>query len=110
MKHSAGVGSLKKNEKSIQDVLYTESFFFFSLPKCLSMQTVCLYSLLYQSLSQAYVDLPSVVIFEPYNPRINLEGKEVIAYHSSAVALKEWITKLMEQPLENRISVLKPGV
>uniref|UniRef100_A0A9J8DBA1 RING-type E3 ubiquitin transferase n=2 Tax=Cyprinus carpio TaxID=7962 RepID=A0A9J8DBA1_CYPCA len=71
-------------------------------------------SLLDQSQSleflKAYVDLPSVVIFEPYNPRINLEGKEVIAYHSSAVALKEWITKLMDHPLENRISVLKPGV
>ncbi|XP_042614068.1 E3 ubiquitin/ISG15 ligase TRIM25-like [Cyprinus carpio] len=70
-------------------------------------------SLLDQSQSleflKAYVDLPSVVIFEPYNPRINLEGKEVIAYHSSAVALKEWITKLMDHPLENRISVLKPG-
>uniref|UniRef100_A0A8C2H5D6 RING-type E3 ubiquitin transferase n=1 Tax=Cyprinus carpio TaxID=7962 RepID=A0A8C2H5D6_CYPCA len=59
---------------------------------------------------KASVDLPSVVNFEPHNPRVNVESKEVIAYHSSAVALKEWITKLMEQPLENRISVLKPGL
>lgn len=56
------------------------------------------------------MDLPSVVNFEPHNPRVNVESKEVIAYHSSAVALKEWITKLMDHPLENRISVLKPGV
>ncbi|XP_016370195.1 E3 ubiquitin/ISG15 ligase TRIM25-like isoform X5 [Sinocyclocheilus rhinocerous] len=59
---------------------------------------------------KASVDLPSVVNVEPYNPRMNVESKEVIAYHSSAVALKEWVTKLMEQPLENRISVLKPGL
>ncbi|XP_043098364.1 E3 ubiquitin/ISG15 ligase TRIM25 isoform X4 [Puntigrus tetrazona] len=57
---------------------------------------------------KASVDLPSVVNFEPHNPRMNVEGKEVIAYHSTAVALKEWITKLMEKPLENRICVLKP--
>ncbi len=56
------------------------------------------------------MDLPSVVNFEPQNPRMTVESKEVIAYHSSAVALKDWITKLMEQPLEKRISVLKPGV
>ncbi|XP_056315840.1 E3 ubiquitin/ISG15 ligase TRIM25 [Danio aesculapii] len=69
-------------------------------------------SLLDQSQSltflKASIDLPSVINFEPYNPRMNLDGKEVIAYHSSAVALKEWITKLMEQSTENRISVLKP--
>ncbi|XP_059427258.1 E3 ubiquitin/ISG15 ligase TRIM25-like isoform X6 [Carassius carassius] len=57
---------------------------------------------------KASVDLPSVVNFEPHNPRVNVESKEVIAYHASAVALKEWITKLMQQPLENRISLLKP--
>lgn len=55
------------------------------------------------------MDLPSVVNFEPYNPRMSVESKEVIGYHSSAVALKEWITKLMEQPTENRIFLLKPG-
>ncbi|XP_059427259.1 E3 ubiquitin/ISG15 ligase TRIM25-like isoform X7 [Carassius carassius] len=59
---------------------------------------------------KASVDLPSVVNFEPHNPRVNVESKEVIAYHASAVALKEWITKLMQQPLENRISLLKPGM
>ncbi|KAK2889093.1 hypothetical protein Q8A67_014468 [Cirrhinus molitorella] len=71
-------------------------------------------SLLDQSQSLAFlkasVDLPSVVNFEPYNPRVNVEGKEVIGYHSSAVALKEWITKLMEQPTEKRIFLLKPGL
>lgn len=59
---------------------------------------------------KASVDLPSVVNFEPYNPRMNVESKEVIAYHSSAVALKEWIIKLIEQPVESRIFVLKPGL
>ncbi|KAK7144600.1 hypothetical protein R3I94_010883 [Phoxinus phoxinus] len=58
---------------------------------------------------KASVDLPSVVNFEPYIPRMTVESKEVVAYHSSAVALKEWITKLMEQPAENRIFALKPG-
>ncbi|KAG1949498.1 E3 ubiquitin/ISG15 ligase TRIM25 [Pimephales promelas] len=58
---------------------------------------------------KASVDLPSVVNFEPHNPRMTVESKEVIAYHSSAVALRDWITKLMEQPTENRIFVLKPG-
>ncbi|XP_016370494.1 E3 ubiquitin/ISG15 ligase TRIM25 isoform X2 [Sinocyclocheilus rhinocerous] len=71
-------------------------------------------SLLDQSQSldflKASVDLPSVVNFEPYNPRISVESKEVIAYHSSAVALKEWITRLMDHPLENRIYVIKPGL
>ncbi|KAI2663480.1 E3 ubiquitin/ISG15 ligase TRIM25 [Labeo rohita] len=71
-------------------------------------------SLLDQSQSLAFlkasVDLPSVVNFEPYNPRMSVESKEVIGYHSSAVALKEWITKLMEQPTENRIFLLKPGL
>ncbi|XP_039529485.1 E3 ubiquitin/ISG15 ligase TRIM25 isoform X3 [Pimephales promelas] len=57
---------------------------------------------------KASVDLPSVVNFEPHNPRMTVESKEVIAYHSSAVALRDWITKLMEQPTENRIFVLKP--
>nr|XP_055054069.1 E3 ubiquitin/ISG15 ligase TRIM25 isoform X8 [Misgurnus anguillicaudatus] len=69
-------------------------------------------SLLDQSQSltflKARVDLPSVVNFEPYNPRINVDSKKVISYHSSAVALKEWIARLLEQPAENRILVLKP--
>nr|XP_055054029.1 E3 ubiquitin/ISG15 ligase TRIM25 isoform X3 [Misgurnus anguillicaudatus] len=70
-------------------------------------------SLLDQSQSltflKARVDLPSVVNFEPYNPRINVDSKKVISYHSSAVALKEWIARLLEQPAENRILVLKPA-
>ncbi|XP_051996470.1 E3 ubiquitin/ISG15 ligase TRIM25 isoform X2 [Xyrauchen texanus] len=69
-------------------------------------------SLLDQSQSLSFlktsVDLPSVVNFEPYSPRINVDSKEVIAYHSSAVALKGWISKILDQPAENRISILKP--
>ncbi|XP_051568018.1 E3 ubiquitin/ISG15 ligase TRIM25-like isoform X2 [Myxocyprinus asiaticus] len=69
-------------------------------------------SLLDQSQSLSFiktsVDLPSVVNFEPYVPRINVDSKEVIAYHSSTVALKAWITKFLDQPAENRIPILKP--
>ncbi|TRY56401.1 hypothetical protein DNTS_034987 [Danionella cerebrum] len=70
-------------------------------------------SLLDQSQSQAFlkdsIELPSVVNFDPYNPRMNVDGKEVIAYHSSTVALKQWLTKLMTHPIEERIFVIKPG-
>ncbi|XP_057218015.1 E3 ubiquitin/ISG15 ligase TRIM25 isoform X2 [Triplophysa rosa] len=58
---------------------------------------------------KASVDLPSVVNFEPYNPRINVDSQGVIAHHSSAVGLKEWITKLLELPAEKRIPLLQAG-
>ncbi|KAA0701472.1 E3 ubiquitin/ISG15 ligase TRIM25 [Triplophysa tibetana] len=58
---------------------------------------------------KASVDLPSVVNFEPKNPRINVDSQGVIAHHSSAVALKEWIAKLLELPPEKRIPLLQPG-
>ncbi|KAL6455712.1 hypothetical protein MHYP_G00355630 [Metynnis hypsauchen] len=57
---------------------------------------------------QTNVDLPSVVSFDPYAPRINLDSKCVIAYHANIVALKELISKILQQPVENRLSFLKP--
>lgn len=59
---------------------------------------------------QASVEMPSVVNFDPYSPRINLDSKRVIAYHSSVVALKEQMNKILREPVENRITLLKPGV
>ncbi|XP_072539430.1 E3 ubiquitin/ISG15 ligase TRIM25 isoform X3 [Salminus brasiliensis] len=57
---------------------------------------------------QASVDMPSVVAFDPYAPRINLDSKAVIAYHACVVSLKEQISKILSQPVENRLSLLKP--
>lgn len=59
---------------------------------------------------QASVEMPSVVNFDPYSPRINLDSKRIIAYHSNIVNLKEQIHKILREPVENRISFLKPGV
>lgn len=56
------------------------------------------------------MEMPSVVSFDPYSPRINLDSKRVIAYHSSIVGLKEQINKILREPVDNRISLLKPGV
>lgn len=56
------------------------------------------------------MELPSVVSFDPYSPRINLDSKCVIAYHSSIVNLKEHISKILREPVENRIFLLKSGV
>ncbi|XP_047669915.1 E3 ubiquitin/ISG15 ligase TRIM25 isoform X4 [Tachysurus fulvidraco] len=58
---------------------------------------------------QASVELPSVVNFDPFSPRINLDSKRVIAYHSNIVNLKEQINKILREPVENRIFLLKPG-
>ncbi|XP_047669914.1 E3 ubiquitin/ISG15 ligase TRIM25 isoform X3 [Tachysurus fulvidraco] len=57
---------------------------------------------------QASVELPSVVNFDPFSPRINLDSKRVIAYHSNIVNLKEQINKILREPVENRIFLLKP--
>ncbi|XP_047669927.1 E3 ubiquitin/ISG15 ligase TRIM25-like isoform X3 [Tachysurus fulvidraco] len=54
---------------------------------------------------QASVELPFVVKFEPYCPRIHLDSQCVIAYHSNIVYLK----KILREPVENRIFLHKPG-
>lgn len=59
---------------------------------------------------QASVQLPSVVNFDPYSPRINLDSKRIIAYHNSVIGLKEQINKILREPVENRIFLLRPGV
>ncbi|XP_053493613.1 E3 ubiquitin/ISG15 ligase TRIM25 isoform X2 [Ictalurus furcatus] len=59
---------------------------------------------------QASVEMPSVVNFDPYSPRINLDSKRVIAYHSSIIGLKEQINKILREPVDNRISLLKPDL
>ncbi|XP_062853432.1 E3 ubiquitin/ISG15 ligase TRIM25 [Trichomycterus rosablanca] len=56
---------------------------------------------------QAMVEMPSVVNFDPYAPRINLDSKNVIAYHSNIVNLKEHISKNLHESVENRISFFK---
>ncbi|XP_041960801.1 E3 ubiquitin/ISG15 ligase TRIM25 isoform X2 [Alosa sapidissima] len=60
------------------------------------------------SFLQASVQLPPNAKFDPYCPRINLDSKAVMAYHSSAVAVKELLNKVLSAPVENRISLLKP--
>ncbi|XP_062401209.1 E3 ubiquitin/ISG15 ligase TRIM25-like isoform X2 [Sardina pilchardus] len=60
------------------------------------------------SFLQAAVQLPPNAKFDPYCPRINLDSKAVIAYHSSAVAVKELLNRVLNAPLESRISLLKP--
>ncbi|XP_053354280.1 E3 ubiquitin/ISG15 ligase TRIM25 isoform X1 [Clarias gariepinus] len=59
---------------------------------------------------QASVEMPSVVNFDPYTPRINLDSKRIIAYHSSIVSLKEHIMRILREPAENRFSILKPDL
>ncbi|KAM4612323.1 E3 ubiquitin/ISG15 ligase TRIM25 isoform 2-T3 [Polymixia lowei] len=73
----------------------------------------CINSLLDQSQTlaflQASVDLPSVVAFEPYTPRINLDTKVVTATQAFAAILKEHLADLFKQPVEARLQMLKPG-
>ncbi|KAI5613760.1 E3 ubiquitin/ISG15 ligase TRIM25 isoform X1, partial [Silurus asotus] len=62
-----------------------------------------------QAFLQASVEMPSVLNFDPYSPRINLDSKRLIAYHSCIVSLKEQVNKILREPVENRISLLRPG-
>ncbi|XP_020509905.2 E3 ubiquitin/ISG15 ligase TRIM25 [Labrus bergylta] len=57
---------------------------------------------------QASFDLPRVVNFDPYAPRINLDTKKVTATQAFAAALKEHLTELFKQPVEDRLLALKP--
>ncbi|KAM7009678.1 E3 ubiquitin/ISG15 ligase TRIM25-like [Tautogolabrus adspersus] len=58
---------------------------------------------------QASFDLPRVVNFDPYPPRINLDTKKVTATQDFAAALKEHLTEILKQPVEARLLALKPG-
>ncbi|XP_023262653.1 E3 ubiquitin/ISG15 ligase TRIM25-like isoform X2 [Seriola lalandi dorsalis] len=60
------------------------------------------------SFLQASFDLPWVVKFEPYIPRISLDSKKVTATQAFAVALKEHLTETLKQPVEARLPIIKP--
>ncbi|KAG5282269.1 hypothetical protein AALO_G00054140, partial [Alosa alosa] len=62
------------------------------------------------SFLQASTQLASSAIFDPYCPHVNMESKALMAYHSSAVAMKELLSKILTLSAENRFSLLKPGV
>ncbi|XP_041955070.1 E3 ubiquitin/ISG15 ligase TRIM25-like isoform X5 [Alosa sapidissima] len=61
------------------------------------------------SFLQASTQLASSAIFDPYCPHVNMESKALMAYHSSAVAMKELLSKILTLSAENRFSLLKPG-
>lgn len=58
--------------------------------------------------SQNSLNLPPAVNFDPYTPRINLDSKKVIATQAFAAALKEHLTEILKQPVEARLSIIKP--
>ncbi|XP_078146709.1 E3 ubiquitin/ISG15 ligase TRIM25 isoform X2 [Centroberyx gerrardi] len=57
---------------------------------------------------QASVDLPSVVAFDPYIPKSNMDSKTVTAAQAFAAVLKEHLTEVLKQPVEARLRMLKP--
>lgn len=59
--------------------------------------------------SQAAFDLPKVVKFDPYAPRISLDSERVIAVQSFASALQDSLVLILSQPFEDRMTLLKPG-
>ncbi|XP_028827609.1 E3 ubiquitin/ISG15 ligase TRIM25 [Denticeps clupeoides] len=63
-----------------------------------------------QGFLQATVELPANAKFDPYSPRMNVDSKVVQAYQQSAVALKEMVSRLLNERPENRASLLKLGV
>ncbi|XP_030604204.1 E3 ubiquitin/ISG15 ligase TRIM25-like isoform X2 [Archocentrus centrarchus] len=58
---------------------------------------------------QASVELPKVIKFEPHVPRINLDSKKVTATQAFAAALRETLMEMLNQPVEDRSLLLKPG-
>ncbi|XP_040001968.1 E3 ubiquitin/ISG15 ligase TRIM25-like isoform X2 [Xiphias gladius] len=58
---------------------------------------------------QASFDLPRVIKFDPYVPRISLDSKKVTATQAFAVALKELLTDTLKQPVEARLPINKPA-
>ncbi|MBN3314254.1 TRI25 ligase, partial [Atractosteus spatula] len=61
------------------------------------------------SFLQTMVELPQVVTFNPYVPRINIDSKQVLSCQTAAVALKHFLGNLLEQPVEGRPQLLRPG-
>uniref|UniRef100_A0A4W5RRW0 RING-type E3 ubiquitin transferase n=1 Tax=Hucho hucho TaxID=62062 RepID=A0A4W5RRW0_9TELE len=58
---------------------------------------------------QASVDMPAVVAFDPYTPKVNLDSKAVAAWHAYSAVLREHLTHVLKQPVEARLQILKPG-
>uniref|UniRef100_A0A8D3AMT9 Tripartite motif containing 25 n=1 Tax=Scophthalmus maximus TaxID=52904 RepID=A0A8D3AMT9_SCOMX len=54
-------------------------------------------------------NLPKVTKFEPNMPQINLDSKKVTATLAFAGALKVHLTEILEQPVETRLPITKPG-
>ncbi|XP_075891898.1 E3 ubiquitin/ISG15 ligase TRIM25-like isoform X11 [Nelusetta ayraudi] len=57
---------------------------------------------------QASFNLPAATNFDPYTPRINLDSKKVKAAQAFPVALREHLTEMIKQPVEDRQLSLKP--
>ncbi|XP_076001544.1 E3 ubiquitin/ISG15 ligase TRIM25-like isoform X2 [Genypterus blacodes] len=70
-------------------------------------------NLMFQSQTPAFLqasfDLPSVVKFEPYTPRVNMDSKVVTATQDFSAMLKEHLSTIFKQPVEARLLQLKPG-
>ncbi|XP_029102761.1 E3 ubiquitin/ISG15 ligase TRIM25 isoform X2 [Scleropages formosus] len=58
---------------------------------------------------QAKVNLPSVVKFDPYAPRLSIDSKNVASRQKSVELIKQHFEKLFNQPVESRIQQLKPA-
>ncbi|XP_075896720.1 E3 ubiquitin/ISG15 ligase TRIM25-like [Nelusetta ayraudi] len=58
---------------------------------------------------QASVNLPAATQFDPFTPRINLHSKKVTAAQDFAAALKEHLTEMRKQPVEERQLKFKPA-
>nr|XP_015211522.1 PREDICTED: E3 ubiquitin/ISG15 ligase TRIM25-like [Lepisosteus oculatus] len=60
------------------------------------------------SFLQTMVELPKVVTFNPYTPRIHIDSKQVLSCQTAAAALKHFLGDLLEQPVEGRPQLLRP--
>ncbi|CAG5945257.1 unnamed protein product [Menidia menidia] len=57
---------------------------------------------------QASYELPKVVNFDPYTPRVSLDSEKLAVIQGSASALRAGLVALLAQPLEARVSLLRP--
>ncbi|XP_029998891.1 E3 ubiquitin/ISG15 ligase TRIM25 isoform X2 [Sphaeramia orbicularis] len=53
--------------------------------------------------------LPQAVNFDPYTPRISLDSKKVLASQAFTTALKEYLTELLNRPVEARLPLFTAG-
>ncbi|XP_029595035.1 E3 ubiquitin/ISG15 ligase TRIM25 [Salmo trutta] len=58
---------------------------------------------------QASVDMPAVVAFDPYTPKVNLDSKALAVLHAYSAVLREHLTHVLKQPVEARLQILKPA-